>query len=62
MAGNAKAPAVEAGAIEDLLSGGSGLSFNLVISRQQVVIASFGVPAELAAIVAAHAFKGGAHG
>lgn len=62
MARNTKAPAVQAGAIDDLLSGGSKLSFNLVAFRQQVVIASFGVPTELAAAVAALAFNGGAHG
>jgi len=62
MAGNEKAPAVEAGAIEDLLSGGSEISFNLVVRRQQAVVISIDVPARMAAIVLAYAFKGGAHG
>ena len=62
MAGNEKAPAVEAGAIEDLLSGGSEISFNLVVRRQQAVVISIDVPARMAAIVLAVAFKGSAHG
>lgn len=61
MARNEKAPPLQSGASNSVLTEARHID-SLTRFRKQVVITSFAVPSELVAAVAALAFSGGAHG